>query len=127
MEFRRKQRLKELSKPQNILYKNRINRLTKNFERFFGGELNDAQVELLEIHARATIDDVKVRLNNRTMRQKVFLEFLITNKLLNSNLYFSKLKNKSQIMRKTKCKKKNIWKEDNELSIVIILCPSTKP
>ncbi len=78
MELRRKQRLKELSKPQNILYKNRINRLIKNFERFLGGELNDAQVELLEIHARATIDDVKVRLNNRTMRQKVFLEFLRT-------------------------------------------------
>ena len=55
-----------------------LNRLIKNFERFLGGELNDAQVELLEIHARATINDVIIRLNNRTMRQKVFLEFLRT-------------------------------------------------
>ena len=36
------------------------------------------------------------------------VEFYAPWKLLNSNLYFSKLKNKSQIMRKTKCKKKNI-------------------
>ena len=77
MEKRRRERQEELSKPDNKLYEIRENRLIKNFERFFGN-LNDRQVILIKRYASETIDDKRVRLNNRTMRQKAFLEFLRT-------------------------------------------------
>ena len=77
MEKRRQKRIKELSKPDNKLYEIREERLIKNFERFFGN-LNDMQVILIKRYASETLDDKRVRLNNRTMRQKAFLEFLRT-------------------------------------------------
>ena len=77
MEKRRQQRLENLSKPSNKLYEIRKDRLIKNFERFFGN-LNDSQVILIKRYASETLDDKRVRLNNRTMRQKAFLEFLRT-------------------------------------------------
>ena len=46
---RRQERITELSKPKDILYKERLDRLTTNFERFFG-ELKDSQVMILESH-----------------------------------------------------------------------------
>ena len=77
MGTRRQERLEELSKPMDILYEKRLKRLTSNFERFFG-TLSDEQVILLKAYASATFDASKIRLNNRTQRQKVFLEFLKT-------------------------------------------------
>ena len=77
MGTRRQERLKELSKPMDILYEKRLRRLTSNFERFFG-TLSDEQVMLLKAHASATYDESKIRLNNRTQRQKVFIEFFKT-------------------------------------------------
>ena len=47
-----------------------------NFERFFG-TLNDEQVILLKAHALATLGDAKTRFENRTMRQKIFVKFLL--------------------------------------------------
>ena len=67
----------EISKPVEVRYEDRLNRLMSNFERFFG-ELSDTQIILLETYALATLDDSKVRLYNRKMRQKVFIKFLST-------------------------------------------------
>ena len=77
MLVRRQERIIELSKPEDILYKERLERLTSNFERFFG-DLKNSQVTLLEKHARATLGDSRIRLHNRTLRQKVFIRFLRT-------------------------------------------------
>tara|TARA_B100000989_G_scaffold283156_1_gene248834 strand:+ start:1140 stop:1985 length:846 start_codon:yes stop_codon:yes gene_type:complete len=77
MELRRQKRLDELEKPEIVLYDKRLSRLISNFERFFG-DLTDAQVILLEGHARTTLGDSRIRLENRTMRQKVFINFLRT-------------------------------------------------
>ena len=74
---RRQERIIELSKPDNFLYEKRLERLTSNFERFFG-ELKDSQVRLLEKHTRKTLYESRVRLHNRTLRQKVFIRFLKT-------------------------------------------------
>ena len=74
---RRQERIIELSKPDDFLYEKRLERLTSNFERFFG-ELNDSQVRLLEAHTRKTLYESRVRLHNRTLRQKVFIKFLKT-------------------------------------------------
>ena len=74
---RRQERIIELSKPDNFLYEKRLERLTSNFERFFG-ELKDSQVRLLEAHTRKTLYESRVRLHNKTLRQKVFIRFLKT-------------------------------------------------
>ena len=74
---RRQERIIELSKPDDFLYEKRFERLTSNFERFFG-ELKDSQVRLLEVHTRKTLYESRVRLHNRTLRQKVFIRFLKT-------------------------------------------------
>ena len=74
---RRQERIIELSKPDNFLYEKRLERLTSNFERFFG-ELKDLQVRLLEAHTRKTLYESRVRLHNKTLRQKVFIRFLKT-------------------------------------------------
>ena len=74
---RRQERIIELSKPDDFLYEKRLERLTSNFERFFG-ELKDSQVRLLEVHTRKTLYESRVRLHNKTLRQKVFIRFLKT-------------------------------------------------
>ena len=77
MEMRRQERLEELSQPKDMLYKERLERLLSSFERFMSS-LNKEQVKLLKAHASATLLDNSIRLKNRTMRQKVFIEFLKT-------------------------------------------------
>jgi hypothetical protein len=74
---RRQERIIELSKPDDLLYEKRLERLTSNFERFFG-KLKDSQLTLLEEHTRTTLYESRVRLHNRTLRQKVFIRFLKT-------------------------------------------------
>ena len=74
---RRQERITELSKPEDILYEERLERLTTNFERFFG-ELKDSQKMILESHTHLTLGESRVRLHNRTLRQKVFIRFLRT-------------------------------------------------
>ena len=74
---RRQKRINELSKSEDILYKERLQRLASNFNRFLG-DLNDEQIILLELHARATLKEPRIRLHNRTLRQKVFIRFLRT-------------------------------------------------
>ena len=66
--------LAKLSKPNNILYEKRLDRLISNFERFFGAISNE-QVILLKKHARASLGDSLVRLQNRKLRQRVFIIF----------------------------------------------------
>ena len=75
--MRRKERLEKMAKPEDIMYEDRLDRLTSNFERFLG-TLTDAQVMLLEVHTRATLGESRIRLRNRTLRQKFFVEFLRT-------------------------------------------------
>ncbi len=77
MAVRRQERLDEISKPEDIRYADRIDRLKTNFERFFG-DLTDGQVTLLEAHALATLGDPRVRLRNRTLLQRAFVAFLKT-------------------------------------------------
>ncbi len=74
---RRQERIMELSKPDDILLKERLERLTSNFERFFGN-LKDLQLTKLESHAGLTLSDSRTRLHNRTLRQKAFIKFLRT-------------------------------------------------
>jgi hypothetical protein len=74
---RRQERIIELSKPEVILYEKRLERLIVNFERFFG-DLEDSQTILIEAHARMTLNESRVRLHNRTLRQKIFIRFLRT-------------------------------------------------
>ncbi len=77
MIMRRQEQLEKLSESEGKAYEDRLKRLILNFGRFLG-DLNDAQVMLLEKHARVTLNDPKIRLQNRTLRQKVFIEFLKT-------------------------------------------------
>tara|TARA_B100000925_G_scaffold28863_1_gene19241 strand:- start:1 stop:870 length:870 start_codon:yes stop_codon:yes gene_type:complete len=77
MLMRQQERITELSRSEDILYTERLKRLTINFERFFG-ELNDSQKTLLESHTSQTLGESRVRLHNRTLRQKVFIRFLNT-------------------------------------------------
>ena len=77
MEKRRQERLEEFSKSNETRYEDRVDRLTSNFERFFG-TLNDEQLILLKDHAQATLGDGVTRFENRTMRQKIFIKFLYT-------------------------------------------------
>ena len=88
MLIRQQERITELSKPENILYTERLNRLTNNFERFFG-ELNDSQKTLLESHTSQTLGESRVRLHNRTLRQKVFIRFLKTQPAENELIAFT--------------------------------------
>ena len=74
---RQEERLEEFLQSNETLYEDRVDRLTSNFERFFG-TLNDEQVILLKAHAQATLGDAKTRFENRTMRQKIFIKFLQT-------------------------------------------------
>ena len=74
---RRQERIIELSKSEDILLKERLERLTSSFERFFG-DLKDSQLTILETHARLTLNESRIRLHNRTLRQKVFTRFLRT-------------------------------------------------
>ena len=75
MTMRRKELLAELSQSKDILYNQRLEKLITNFERFFDN-LNDKQLVFLKKYARITLDDSKIRLFNRTQRQKVFIDFL---------------------------------------------------
>ena len=77
MEIRKNERLVELSKSNEVLYKERLEKLTSNFERFFG-KLTYEQMILIEAYAKITLGDAKIRLNNRTLRQKAFINFLRT-------------------------------------------------
>ena len=77
MKKRRQERLEEFSKSNETRYEDRVDRLTSNFERFFG-TLSDEQLILLKAHAQATLDDEITRFENRTMRQKIFIKFLYT-------------------------------------------------
>ena len=54
-----------------------MKRLTENFERFFG-DLNDSQLALLKSHTSLTLGESRIRLHNRTLRQKAFIRFLKT-------------------------------------------------
>ena len=74
---RRQERIIELSKSEDILLKERLERLTSSFERFFG-DLKDSQLTILETHARLTLNESRIRLHNRTLRQKMFIRFLRT-------------------------------------------------
>ncbi len=74
---RQQDRLDELSESENVLYKNRLKRLTSGFERFFGALTNE-QLIILEAYTNETLNDKRIRLNNRIKRQRVFLEFLKT-------------------------------------------------
>ena len=74
---RRQERIIELSKSEDILLKERLERLTSSFEGFFG-DLKDSQLTILEKHARLTLNESRIRLHNRTLRQKVFIRFLRT-------------------------------------------------
>ena len=74
---RRQERIIELSKSEDILYEERLERLESNFERFFGN-LTNSQVMLLQEHSRQTLNESRIRLHNRTLRQKVFIRFLRT-------------------------------------------------
>lgn len=77
MRLRRQERLEKLSESEEILYEDRLERLMLNFGRFLG-DLTDAQVMLLEVHARVTLGEPMTRLQNRTLRQKVLIKFLGT-------------------------------------------------
>lgn len=77
MLMRRQERIMELSKSKDILYEDRLKKLTSNFERFFG-DLNDSQMSLLKAHTNLTLNESRIRLHNRTVRQKVFIRFLKT-------------------------------------------------
>ena len=77
MLMRQQERIIELSRSEDILYTERLKRLSTNFERFFG-ELNDSQKTLLESHTSQTLGESRVWLHNRTLRQKVFIRFLKT-------------------------------------------------
>ncbi len=74
---RQQERIEELSKLEKILYEDRLKRLTTNFQRFLGN-LNDAQVMILEVYTRETLGDPRTRLHNRTLRQKAFIKYLRT-------------------------------------------------
>ena len=74
---RQQERLVELSKSEDIQYKKRLERLKSNFQRFLG-DLNDSQILLLEAYSHETLGDSRTRLQNRTLRQKVFIRFLRT-------------------------------------------------
>ena len=91
MLMRRHERIVEMSKPKNLLYEERLDRVKLNFKRFLG-DLNDAQVILIKAHVRATINDSRIRLHNRTVRQKVFIRFLRTKPTENElTAYLNKL------------------------------------
>ena len=75
MLMRQQERIIKLSEPREIRYKDRLDKLTTNFKRFFG-DLTNAQIEMLETHANETLNDSRVRLHNRTLRQKVFVRFM---------------------------------------------------
>ena len=75
MLMRQQERIIKLSEPREIRYKDRFDKLSKNFKRFFG-DLTNAQIEMLETHSRETLNDSRVRLHNRTLRQKVFVRFM---------------------------------------------------
>ena len=74
---RRQERIIDLSKAKDMLYEERIERLISNFERFFG-DLKDSQKKVLGVYASETLNDSRIRLHNRTLRQKVFIKFLKT-------------------------------------------------
>ena len=66
-----------MSEPKDKLYQERLKRLKTNFKRFFG-TLTIEQVKLLEVYALKTLYDAMIRLDNRTMRQKAFINFMRT-------------------------------------------------
>ena len=75
MLMRQQERIVKLSEPREIRYKERLDKLTTNFKRFFG-DLTNAQIEMVETHSHETLNDSRIRLHNRTLRQKVFIRFL---------------------------------------------------
>ena len=77
MAERREERIEALSEPENKRLSKRVERLVSNFERFLGN-LTEEQVELLDAHARVTLDEKRIWLKNQTLRQKVFIAFLST-------------------------------------------------
>ena len=77
MLMRQQERIIKLSGAKEIRYEDRLDKLTSNFKRFFG-DLTDAQIEILETHSQETLNDSRIRLHNRTLRQKAFVRFLKT-------------------------------------------------
>ena len=77
MLMRQQERIIKLSGAKEIRYEDRLDKLTSNFKRFFG-DLTDAQIEILETHSHETLNDSRIRLHNRTLRQKAFVRFLKT-------------------------------------------------
>lgn len=77
MEKRQQEQQTELSEPRDKVYQERLNSLKTNFKRFLGS-LTSEQVALLEVYALKTLEDAKIRLDNRTMRQKAFITFMKT-------------------------------------------------
>lgn len=91
MLMRRQERIMELSKSKDILFEDRLKKLTSNFERFFG-DLNNSQMSLLKSHTNLTLNESRIRLHNRTVRQKVFIRFLKTQPTeLELTIYLEKL------------------------------------
>ena len=77
IKIRRQERIKKFLKSDNKLYEERLKKLTSNFNKFFG-TLSNEQMILLEKYARDTLHDSRIRLQNRSLRQKVFVNFLKT-------------------------------------------------
>ena len=49
-----------------------------SFVNLLNCNLGDSQKKVLEVYASETLNDSRVRLHNRTLRQKVFIKFLKT-------------------------------------------------
>ena len=60
------------SKSEDILLKDRLERLTSSFERFIG-DLKDTQLTILKAQARLTLSESRIRFHIRTLRQMVFI------------------------------------------------------
>lgn len=79
LEARMKERLDErraeLSEPADERLKERVERITKNFERVTG-DLRDDQIAMIRRYAAATVGNNARWLYNRANRQRAFLEFL---------------------------------------------------
>ena len=73
MLMRQQERITELSRSEDILYTERLKRLTINFERFFG-ELNDSQKTLLESHTSQTLGESRVKIAQQDITSKSFYQ-----------------------------------------------------
>lgn len=75
MKARLDERRAELSEPADERLKERVERITKNFERV-AGDLRDDQIGMIRRYAAATVGNNARWLRNRANRQRAFLEFL---------------------------------------------------